>query len=33
MTIRRGEVVYENRQVVGESGSGMLLRRGQMRGV
>ena len=33
MTIRRGEVVYENRRVIGESGSGMLLRRGQMRGV
>jgi len=33
MTIRRGEVVYENGAVTGAAGSGMLVRRGQTRGL
>lgn len=33
MTIRRGEVVYENGKVTGAPGSGSLVRRGQMRGI
>lgn len=33
MTIRRGEIVYENGRVTGAAGSGELLRRGQSRGL